>query len=204
MLDTVEALFPATAAYVARLPNGLDSHPDCQVKASLYRSALEGRPIPRAAIDALPPRLRTLVVNPAPVSAWIPEVQSLALLTAHLDACCSSLEDFERSCYLRQRRLFDSPLYRVVVKLATPNLLLRTAALRWGALHRGTTLVVERNERGVAHLNMEHPAQLWDEPTRLALTAGFRALLDLCGARNSTVEVTEASPTHMRLVGQWS
>lgn len=204
MLSPVEALFPATAAYIARLPHGLDSHPDCRVKASLYRSALEGRPIPRAAIDALPPRLQSLVLSPAPVTAWIPEVQSLALLTVHLDACCSSDEDFERSCYLRQRRLFDGPLYRAVVKLATPNLLLRTAALRWGALHRGTTLVVEKNERGIAHLSMEHPPHLWDEPTRLALTAGFRALLELCGARNGVVEVAEASATHMRLVGRWT
>lgn len=204
MLGSVEALFPATAAYIARLPHGLDSHPDCQVKASLYRSTLEGRPIPRNAADALPPRLKQMVLSPAPVSAWVPEVQSLALVTAHLDVCCRSLSDFERSCYLRQRRLFDSPLYRAVVKLATPNLLLRTAALRWGALHRGTTLVVQANERGVAHLSMEHPAHLWDKPTRLALTAGFRALLDLSGARNTTVEVVDASPTHMRMLGQWT
>lgn len=203
MLAAVEATFPATAAYIARLPQGLDSHPDCQVKASLYRSTLDGRPIPRSAAELLPARLKRKVLDPDPVSAWIPEVQSLALVTAHLDVCCSSLDDFERSCYLRQRRLFDSPLYRAIVKLATPNLLLRTAALRWGALHRGTTLEIQENERGLARLSMDHPEHLWDGPTRLALTAGFRALLDLCGARHTTVEVVDASSTHMRLHGQW-
>ncbi|MBV1860721.1 MAG: hypothetical protein KUG77_20065 [Nannocystaceae bacterium] len=200
----MEALFPATAAYIARLPQGLDSHPECLSKASLYRSTLEGRPFPRAAAQALPPELRQLVLHPLPVTAWVPEVRSLALAMAHLDACCSSLDDFERSCYLRQRRLFDGPLYRVAVKLATPSLLLRTAARRWTTLHRGTTLVVKTNEPGRADLSMEHPPHLWDEPTRLALTSGLRALLDLCGARNGTIDVDEASATHMKLIGTWS
>ncbi|MGH1343045.1 MAG: hypothetical protein ACRBN8_15905 [Nannocystales bacterium] len=200
----MEALFPATAAYIARLPKGLESHPECLVKASLYRSTLEMRPIPRTAAETLPPQLKRMVLQPDPVSAWVPEAHSLALLTAHFDVCFGSHEEFERSCYLRQRRLFDSPLYRAVVKLASPNLLLRTAALRWGALHRGTTLEVSENRPGSAELSMEHPPNLWGEPTRIALTAGFRALLDLCGARNATVEVADASATHMRLSGRWS
>ncbi len=196
--------FAATAQYIARLPDGLASHPDCVVKASLYRSTLEGRSIPKAAADALPEPLRRMVQSPHPVSAWVPEVHSLALLNVHYDTACNSRDDFERFCYLRQRRLFDGPLYRAVVKLASPNLLLRTAALRWGALHRGTTLVVERNDRGRALLSMEHPEYLWDALTRLALGAGFRALIDLCGGRNATIGVVDASATHMRLEGRWS
>lgn len=195
--------FPETEAYLAQLPDGLDSHPQCQVKASLYRSALEARPVPAAAIEELPPVLGRMAAHPHPVSAWVPEVHSLALVTAVSEATCASLEDFERLSYLRQRRLFDSPLYRIAVRLATPNLLLRTATLRWRSIHRGTAWEVDENRPGFARMSMRHPPHLWSTRARVGLTAGFRALVDLCGGRGSVVSVADASESHMTLEGSW-
>lgn len=141
--------------------------------------------------------------SPPPVSAWIPEVHSHALLLAVYDATFKSIEDFERYCYLRQRRLFDGPLYRVVMKMVSPKFLMRTATYGWGALHRGTKLDIEHLDATGASVIVRHPQNLWNRPLRVALAAGFRAALDISGARGTFIDIDDASPEHTRMVGSW-
>ncbi len=194
---------PTSARYIEALPEGLDSYPEIETKASLVRSTLEGRPLPRARLQDLPATLRKLAESPPPVSAWIPEVHSHALLLAVYDASCKSLEDFERYCYLRQRRLFDGPLYQVVLKMVSPKFLRRTARYRWGALHRGTKFEIERVDASGATVLIRHPPNLWNRPLRVALAAGIRASLDLSGAQGTSINIDDGSPEHTRLVGAW-
>ena len=68
--------FPALEEYIAGLPDGLASHPQCQAKASLYRSLIDTKGLEPDDVDALPPDLRSLVIHPVPISSWIPEVHS--------------------------------------------------------------------------------------------------------------------------------
>lgn len=198
------AQFPQLEAYIKRLPHGLDSYPEALAKASLLRSVADVRPIPRQAREALPPALATLLEAPPPVTHWVSQVHTHALLLVLRDCVCSDQEDFVRFCYLRQRELFQSPMYRVMFALATPGMLFRAFALRWGSLHRGTSLSIRDRTDTSVRLELEHAPHLWDPEVSLATAAGLRVVLDLSGAVGATVEAGHASNRRTTFHGQWT
>ena len=198
------AQFPQLEAYIKRLPHGLDSYPEALAKASLLRSVADVRPIPRQAREALPASLATLLEAPPPVTHWVSQVHTHALLLVLRDSVCSDQEDFVRFCYLRQRELFQSAMYRVMFALATPGMLFRAFALRWGSLHRGTSLSIRERTDTSVHLELDHAAHLWDPEVSLATAAGLRVVLDLSGALGATVEVGHSSDEQTVFHGQWT
>lgn len=198
------ARLPHLEAYIERLPRGLDSYPEAQAKASLLQSVANFRPVPRQAKEALPTALRTLLDSPPPVTHWISQVHTHAVLLALRDSVCSGQEDFVRFCYLRQRELFQTAMYRVMFALATPNMLFRALARRWGSLHRGTDLsIAERTDTSV-RLDLDHGPHLWDPEVSLATAAGLRVVLDLSGAVGAKVEVEHPSDEQTVFRGQWT
>lgn len=144
-----------------------------------------------------------MVEAPYPVSKWIPEVHSHATVLAVGDTMCKSPEDFERYSYVRQRRLFEGPLYKVALKMASPRFLFRAAAYRWSSFHRGTVLEIERAEAEEVQVVIHHPTGLWNDPMRVVLAAGFRAVLDINGAQGTSIDFSDASPEHTRMIGRW-
>ncbi len=200
-LGNVTATLPSLSKYLGALPHGLDSYPDARAKASLYRSVLDQSSIED--VSVLPEPLRRLVTNPAPVSAWIPEVHSHALISAVRDICFESDAAFIQHMYDRQRGLFDGRLYRILLALASPSLLLRTAALRWSTFHRGSTFSVESTTTSEARVRIDHPPHLWDDLITDALVAGLEAVLDLSGAVDTNLLITEREPSVLRLHGTW-
>ena len=200
-LGFVTATLPSLSNYLDALPNGLDSYPDVRAKASLYRSVLDHGAIED--VSVLPEPLRRLATDPAPVSAWIPEVHSHALMSAVRDLCFESDAAFVQHAYDRQRELFDGRLYRIMLALASPSLLLRTAALRWRTFHRGSTFSVESSDGTETRVRIDHPPHLWDDLLTDALVAGLEAVLDLSGAVDTKLVITDREPTVLRLHGTW-
>jgi hypothetical protein len=192
---------PHLSAFVAKLPQGLASFPAVQAKASLYRSILDAFP-PDADVH-LPEPLRERLLMPTPVSAWIPEVHSHAMVLALRDLSFDSDVAFVDFCYQQQKALFEGRLYRIMLALASPALLFRTAALRWNFFHRGTTLEVQQVAGHEARICVRHPPQMWDGLLADALMAGLRAVLDLSGAQEPRLEVIERTPEALYLRGTW-
>lgn len=201
-LSDVTAALPSLSSYLDSLPNGLDSYPEARAKASLYRSVLDAD----APLDVarLPAPLQHLITEPAPVSSWIPEVHSHAILLAVRDLRFSSDNAFIRFSYDRQRTLFSGRLYRVMLALASPSMLLRTAALRWRSFHRGSLFTVEDANATSARIRVDHPPGLWDGLLADAMAAGLRAVLDLSGAQDSHLSVYEQETDHLRMRGTWN
>lgn len=199
-----EDLLPSLAAYVRRLPNGLESYPQCQAKASLYRSALSDRPLPAEVVAALPRPLRDLVQTPPPVSSWVSEVHSHSLFCALYDTSFASPEAFERFTYERQRELFGGPMYAILLRLASPTRLIKGATKRWAAFHVGSELHVEKAVAGEGVLELRHPPGLWDELSSRGLIAGFRAALELSGAEGLDLRVVESRSDAARFVARWN
>lgn len=197
------ARLPHLEAYIERLPRGLDSYPEAQAKASLLRSVADFRPIPRQAREALPPALVTLLDAPPPVTHWVSQVHTHALLLALRDSVCSNQEDFVRFCYLRQRELFQTAMYRVMLALATPGMLFGAIAMRWRSLHRGTDLSIGARTDTTARLDLDHPPRLWDPEVSLATAAGLRVVLDLSGALGATVDVERPSNEQTVFHASW-
>jgi len=197
------ARLPHLEAYIERLPQGLDSYPEALAKASLLRSVANFRPIPRRAREALPAALSTLLDAPPPVTHWVSQVHTHALLLALRDSVCSDQEDFVRFCYLRQRELFQTAMYRVIFALATPSMLFGAIALRWGSLHRGTDLSLGARTDTTVRLDLDHAPHMWDPEVSLATAAGLRVVLDLSGAVGATFEVERPSNEQTVFHGKW-
>ena len=202
MLWVVTSRLPSLDDYVAMLPDGLDSFPEAKAKASLYRSTVEHTLLDD--VDLLPPALRPLITDPVPVSSWIPEVHSHAMILVCRDVAFESDEEFIEFTYQQQRALFSGRLYRIMLALASPSVLFRTAAMRWKSFHRGSSFTVEHWTSTSAQIRIEHPPGLWHGVLSGALLAGLRAVLDLSGAQNTRLEIAEHAAEHMRLVGSWT
>ncbi len=186
--------------YIERLSAGLDSYPECRAKASLYRSMLASRPVDP---EPLPPPLRDLVERPRPVSDWISEVHSHALMLALFDQHFGDRERFRQFCYDEQHKLWGSKLYAFMMRFVSPQRLIASASQRWEHFHRGTTF---RATAGAgpdsAEMLLEGPPHVYDDITLLGLTEGLRALLDR-SAIASTITLVEWNATQARWVAQW-
>lgn len=192
---------PHMSAYLARLPHGLDSFPEAKAKASLYRSTIDATMVPD--LSVLPPVLARLLETPAPVSSWINEVHSHALILAARDLRFDSDAAFVDFAYARQKDLFAGRLYRVMLALASPTILLRSGALRWTTFHRGSSFNVEEGSATGAVIRIDHPPGLWHGLLADALIAGLRAVLDLSGAQDVDMHVAKQDAESLWIRGTW-
>lgn len=190
---------PALRAYLDRLPEGLDSYPECRAKASLYRSILETLPIDDT---RLPEALRDLLRRPRPVTDWIPEVHSHAVLISQYDQHFRDLPSFVRHCYAAQRELWASKIYAFMMRFVSPVRLLASASQRWGQFHRGSELVAERSGERAAILRLTVPPHIYDEVALVGLTEGLRAVIDSSGTR-SEFAMVESDATGARWAVRW-
>ncbi|MCA9657085.1 MAG: hypothetical protein KC486_01965 [Myxococcales bacterium] len=172
--------------YVGALPRGLDSFPECQIKAGFCRELLAA--LPRAPAG-LPAPLADLVAAPPPISSWIPEVHHQALVEAIVDEFYDSRDAYLEVAYACQRRLFSTRIYAPLLQLVSPERLLRQAAKRWGNFHRGTSLEVLEEGDHVAQLRVLHPPRLFTRTGLRSLGSGFRAAVDASRAQTCAVEI---------------
>jgi hypothetical protein len=187
-------------AYLERLPQGVDSYPECRAKASAYREALARRPVP---LDGLPPALQERLASPALVSAWIPEVHSLALGLAVADHHRMTDREYLDSVYVLSRDLLGGPTYRFLMADESPEAMLRHADVRWQAMHQGVGLSTERmGERACAYL-LAFPVRLLDALLLQAFGQTFRASLSLSGAAEPRVSLVAHGETSARIEASW-
>src|SRR5262245_41883343 len=135
------ARYPLLAAYLERLPYGVESYATCRAKASVYLDALSSRPLsPKP--GELPEPIERLIRERASYNEWIPEVCQNSILLAIADTHFAdrSADEFQEWVYGRNQRLFAKPLYRVLFFVLSPERLLVGAERRWSAFRRGTKL----------------------------------------------------------------
>ncbi len=196
--------FPALRAYVEGLPSGIDSHPQCQAKASMCRTVLDAKPLPAEVAKQLPPPLTKLVEHPPPVSSWIPETHSRAVLLAIYDHHFGDPGAFDAWAYESQRKLFEGPLYAVAMRVISARMLAKAMPLRWRMFHRGTDAQVVELGDHHCRVRFEFPQGIYDAISLIGLTSGLRAALDGTVRGQSTVEVADASPTHAEIEARWT
>ncbi|HEY3448693.1 MAG TPA: hypothetical protein VGK67_20210 [Myxococcales bacterium] len=189
-------------AYLQALPNGVASYPECRAKASVYREALAWRPLPKT-IAGLPPELLELVASPPPMSAWISEVQAMAMGLAIADHHGLSDREFVTMIYDLGRTLLNSPTYRYLMTADDLGAMLKHAHVRWTAMHQGIGLKADEvGEHGCA-FQMTFPARLYDELLLKAYAATFRAGLDMTGKAGIEVELTGFGDTSAQFAARW-
>jgi hypothetical protein len=185
---------PSLERYLAALPGGIDAYPHCLAKASVARDAMQ-RTLPPSA--ELPAPLRTLIEQPPPVTAWIPEVHQNALMLAILDTHFdeTDFDGFFAWILDRNRRLFSSPLYRALFFVLSPQRLLGGFQRRWSTFRRGTTLAIERSDDRGARARLTSPPHLHTKTSARGLGIGFQAALERAGGSDVDVDIPFQSPT---------
>lgn len=196
------ARLPTMTAYIAALPSGLASYPDCMAKASLYRTFLADRPL--SDTEGVPAELVDLIDHPRPVNTWISEVRSHALMLACFDRGFADLEEFARFAYDGQRKLFESKLYAVLMRWTSPKRLLASVSQRWELFHRGSQLRVEDSGENWARLRLRTPAHVYDHVSRTGLTEGLRAALEMSSRYRCSIAIVEKTPIVTQWQADWS
>jgi hypothetical protein len=198
------AAFPTLEAYIAQLPNGLDSFPTCLIKASVIRDALSSKAIPDD--PSLPAPIRALLQGPPPVSSLVPEVLSNAMLLTLYDVHFAALGWQAAGSWLHATtyQLLRTPLYRILFAVLSPERLVSGVAQRWQAFRRGSELTLTDKTDGFARLRLVFPAGLHTDLTLFLLAAAFRAAIDGSGARRVTVEVESTASGSAVFACSWS
>jgi hypothetical protein len=150
------ARFPTLALYLDRV-GGIDALPACQAKASVLRELLNEHALGSLADRALPAALQAFVRQPPPMNVWVSEVLSEAGYCAAYDFTFTSAAEATAANVRTNLRLFQLPMYRALMIVMTPSLLLRAASMRWSAFHRGSTLTVRESAAHSALAVLEFP-----------------------------------------------
>lgn len=187
--------FPSLTEYIDKLPNGLDSYPECEQKGSVLRALLSMWPeLPTLAPD-LPPVLGRLVTEPPPPNLWVPECHGMALWALSCDVVCNN----EVAKYIEfsrkgNRALLSNPIYRIIFGVLGARLTVRAIATAWSTFHRGMNIEVELSARG-GTFSLNYPSQLLSEPHAHGYSTAFVEALIIAGYSDARVDVESWTPT---------
>lgn len=186
---------PRLDEYIAGLPKGLDSFPECQTKGSLFRASLEHRPLSSGDLpDDLDSRLRELVERAPTASAWRPSVEYFALSLLVADVYEMSEGEFGRYWYEVMKDLATSKLYAVLLRFITPSRLLKITASGWDKFHRGWSAESSRRPSGI-EIRLEHPAGLLPELCVRGYPQVWQAIVDVSARPDALARLVSAEDT---------
>lgn len=193
--------YPSAFAYVESLPDGLRSHPECGVRASVLRDAVEHLS-PRQRPEALGSELDGWLAELPEPDEWLPEVGVQTVMLAVGDALGLDDDGYREFHRVRSLVLFDRPLYRVLMRFASPSLLLRRAPASWRRFHRGSELEV-RLDSTSAVLELSYPDGLVNRRVALAFAGAYEAALERAGAGEPRLEVSRVGAGLARFSARW-
>jgi len=196
-----EDRWPRTLAYLDRLPTGVDSYPACTAKASvmlIFRQHIQER----EDFGDLPEWLGELVRRPPLPSAWLPTVRISCVELMLVDELGE--DAFFEFAQEANREYLGSPLYRAAVRVLSPAMLVRGAALRWRHFHRGTLVRAQQIEPTLAHVKLSYPDHLFDPVIAREKGMAFQAATELSGAKDVRCEVLKYEPGQTRFALSWS
>jgi hypothetical protein len=194
------AAAPRAAEYLAGLPAGLDSYPDCTVRAELARDVFRRYPqIPtHAALSGeVQERLRAAVSED-----WMPDVIGTLARILVRDVGCASDEEYHRWAFESAAEIFSRTAYRMLMYVLSPTLVVLGATKRWSTFRRGSTLrCTVDGTRATGELRF--PPNLYSPLVLDGFGDAFRASLVAARARNTVIELVEATPVLARWDMRW-
>lgn len=193
----------AVEAYLAPLPEGLDSYPECGMKGATVRAYLGGLPAFTLSPD-LPEPIAALFHRPPKSSAWVPEVVCHALITYVAFDVLGGEQAYLEHVHRTNYALFTSLAYRVLFKVLSPKQIVTQASARWDVFHTGTTLEpVGKIGRKGGKLAMRGPPHHWSPLLSRGYASSFRAAAEAGGARDVGFEITADGPGGWIFDARW-
>jgi hypothetical protein len=190
-------------AYLASVPGGLDAYPECAHKGEALGVWLRASPTEGLAAR-LPPPVARLLEDETAISTWVPEVHANVIYLALRECSFGDDEAFLAHAHSCNRAVLQTPLNRVVFWVASPKAILRAAGLRWGSLHRGSSLEVRVARDTFAQFVLRHPPNLFPAIVLRGMATGFAAALENAGGRDVRVELRDAGAALALFEARWS
>jgi hypothetical protein len=195
------AIFPRTAAYLAALPGGLDAYPHCRVRTAVTREITDQFPkvLDGPGID---PAIVELLRGSIQRQEWMPEAHGMLFRLLVRDVSFQTDADYHRWYYEIAGKIFAKPLYRVLMYVVSPTLVMLGAQKRWAAFREGTTLSA-KIDRNVGEIELKFPEKLYTELILVGFGEAFRASVVAARARNAKVELIEVAAERARWKASW-
>lgn len=206
--DTLPSLdakvFPATAAWLAGLPEGLASYPECET-AREYDDVLS-RDYPLAARHPrLPASLAKAIRFETDKKGWVPDLYCLLHMHIVLD-----LYFKDEAAYLEQhlvwsRELIDHPLLRAATYCISPRLTMVALGAVWTRMSRGTSLTTREGPTpNSRYVTLSFPHHMYDAFNVEAVFVSIKATISQPKSRHPVrYEVTEISDTAGSCIFYW-
>jgi hypothetical protein len=188
--------------YLAGVPGGIDGYPQCFHRGDPLARWIEHSPT-AGLRERLPAPAAALLRPGARIPNWVPEVHAtiifLAIRELHFRDDAAFLEH-SRRC---NRAVLETPANRLILWAASPRAILRGVSLRWGSLHRGSTLAARTPGEGSAELTLTFPPRLLPEIVLRGNATGIREALEGSGGRDVEVDLHAMEPTRAVFRARW-
>ncbi|MEM6956036.1 MAG: hypothetical protein AAF645_10120 [Myxococcota bacterium] len=194
--------FPSLADYIARLPDGLASYPECQSKGSLLLSAVLDQDLDEIT-EGLPPVLVNVMRAPPPAGVWVSAVLSDAAFHAVCDRVYATDDAMLAWCRERTMMMATNPLYRAFFRVSGPRVLFKMSMHSHRLFQRGTDLEIETLEPNRVVSRMTHPPHLHSRLNQLSNVSLFEAIAELTGGKNVKATMLERGPTEALYECTW-
>jgi hypothetical protein len=197
--------FPRAAAYLAQLPHGIGSYPECQVLVD-GRLGLAKDFSELAAATGIPLPVREFLKGRV-TEDWMPEVISVASLSMARDTKLATDDELRAWCFQDAMNVFDSPLNKMLMKVMSPTLVVMGAAKRWNNWRLGSTLtakpVKKKGDRLETETDLTYPEHLYDDVSLMQLGQVFLASVIASNGKEPRVTHELVSSTAVRFVVSW-
>lgn len=183
--------------YLAGLPRGLDSHPDCLVDGGLVKLALLRAPVEHALVASFDELHRT------GRGRWIPEAHGRAIMAAIADAHFDDLDAYARFVRELIRARMASGFIGFLLPKATSARAPEAAPRVWRALHRGTMLETHDPGPGATTVALWHPPGLIDALGRIELEQTVHEAMGRAGAHLVETQILDVTSECVRVRARW-
>lgn len=197
--ERLHVRFPRLASYLAALPEGIRSYPQCQARSGILQTFLDAGP---QLDDGLDPFVAQLLLPPA--RGFIPEVCLNAAFLGVADA--TGMTDAQFCAWNRSAnaQLFQGLIFRALMSVFSPMVLLERAPARWESFHGGSLLTVRKDGPKGAIGELSFPARLFTPLLLAGIAECYAAAFEHARGREVTVELAAHGPTAATFQARWS
>jgi hypothetical protein len=188
--------------YLASLPRGVDSYPECMHRAEPLAVWLQRTPTAGVA-RLLPPQAAAWLDRDRPTPSWLSEVHACAIYLAIRQMHFADDAAFVAHARECNRAVLRTLTARLVFLAATPRAVLRVARLLWANLHRGSTMEVRFARDTSAEGLLSFPRGLFPEVILRGNATGFAAAIEHAGGRDVEVQLRRTEPSPAIFAARW-
>ncbi len=198
--------YPHAAAYIESLPGGLASFPECRMNHHVLEHVTTDFP-GLGDRERLPPLLADFFAGHVD-GDWLNETVGNAVYLMIRDQCFRDDLSFQEWNQKNIDRLIRNPLFRAIMVLLSPALVVIGAGKRWSSFHLGTTMKTEPVGQSADRLHvraeLSFPAGLYSPLILQLHCSTFLAALVAARARQPEVHLGDVKSGSAEYLASWS